>query len=105
MELRLNVAKQVRGSTLIRHSDRLDANHSQYLRLQGQEVMCALSSAMCHTWNVCRARFSCGSYGKGKVSGVNRWCAPRGPAFLATLSVESSGRDREFACRLRETCS
>ena len=40
-----------------------------------------------------------GSYGKGKGSGVNRWCASGGSAFLATLSVKSSGRDREFPTR------
>ena len=44
-----------------------------------------------------------GSYGKGKASGVNRWCALTGPAFLATLSAKSSPRDRKFAFRLRET--
>ena len=31
-----------------------------------------------------------GSYGKGKASGVNRWCALTRSAFLATLPVKSS---------------
>ena len=45
----------------------------------------------------------CGSYGKWKASGVNRWRALTRSAFLATLPAKSSLRDREFAFRLRET--
>ena len=44
-----------------------------------------------------------GSYGNRKASGVNRWCALTRSAFLATLPVKSSPRDRTFAFRLRET--
>ena len=44
-----------------------------------------------------------GSYGNGKASGVDRWCADPCAANLSTLPGEKFPRDRKFAFRLRET--
>ena len=44
-----------------------------------------------------------GSYGNGKASGVDRWCALTRSAFLATLSLKSSLEieNLHFACTKR----
>ena len=44
-----------------------------------------------------------GSYGNGKASGVDRWCAPAPAGNLTTLSLKNSPRNRKmhFACARR----